>query len=79
MITQDDMRNILRHRCAKAGGQKPFAMSIGYSPQYVSDILQGHKDVSWNLARQLGYERKIVFSACNPQNGGPKDLGGNEE
>lgn len=78
MFTHDDMLAILRHRCAEAGGQKPFAMSIGYSPQYLSDILQGRKDVSRNLARQLGFERKIVFYTCKTQNGGAKDLGGNE-
>lgn len=70
MISQADMRNILRHRCEAAGGQKAWALANGISPQYVGDILTGRRDVAARLAKILGYERTISFFACKPQNDG---------
>lgn len=65
MLTQADMRNILRHRCEEAGGQGKFAESIGISPQYLSDILNGKRAIGAMLAGKIGYERKIVFTPCD--------------
>lgn len=65
MLTEADMRNILRHRCEAAGGQKAWGEANMVSPQYVCDILNGRKEVSTNVAMKLGYERKVVFLSCH--------------
>jgi hypothetical protein len=64
-----DLRNILRLRCEAAGGQKDWATANGVSAQFVCDVLAGRRNVSARLAKILGYQRQIVFSACNTQKG----------
>lgn len=70
MITESDMRNILRDRCAEAGGQKVYANQIGMSETYISDVLLGRKGISANLAKLMGYDRRPLFFSCNPQSSG---------
>jgi len=65
MITQNDLRNILRHRCEAAGSQRKFAREIGFSAQFVCDVLQGRRHISSELAEKIGYRRKIVFFPCS--------------
>ena len=65
MLSQQDMRNILRHRCEEAGSQAALARNLGVSIQYIHDVLAGRRQFSANLAARIGYERKIVFSPCN--------------
>lgn len=69
MLSESDIRNVLRHRCEAAGGQKSWAIDHGVSPQYVCDILRGRKEVSERVAALLGYDRRIQFYACNTANG----------
>jgi hypothetical protein len=64
MITENDMRNILRQRCAEVGGQRAWSRINGISGQYVCDVLSGRKHVSDRLAKSLGYDRTIRFFAC---------------
>ncbi len=65
MITADNLRQILRHRCEAAGGQKTWAALHQLSPQYISDVLNARREVSTKLAAKLGYSKKVFFSACN--------------
>lgn len=39
MLTERDMRNILRHRCEEAGGQRKWAETHGFSAPYVNLVL----------------------------------------
>lgn len=70
MISADDMRNILRHRCEEAGGQKAWAEKNGFAVSFVQFVLSGDRRVSDRMANALGYNRKVVFFACNPENTG---------
>ena len=65
-FSESDMRAILRHRCDAAGGQAMWAAANGVSPQFTSDVLNGRRAVSENIARILGYRREVCFSSCNP-------------
>lgn len=64
MIRQKEMVTILRHRCEAAGGQRQLAQAYGVSPAFISDVVNGRRVVTARLARLMGYQRDIVFSAC---------------
>lgn len=66
-LSERDMRNILRHRCEEAGGQKAWAVANGVSPQHVSDILNGRRNVSAKIAKLVGYSPLIRFSALHSE------------
>lgn len=65
MISEADMRNILRHRCEQAGGQKAWADANGFALSFVQFALADERRISGRLAEALGYNRKVVFSACD--------------
>jgi transcriptional regulator with XRE-family HTH domain len=41
--------------------QKDVAKDLGISPQYLSDILKGRREISAEVARRLGFERVVTF------------------
>ena len=45
----------------EAGSQKGWAVSHGFSPQFVTDVLKGRRRVSDNLARALGFRRMVSW------------------
>lgn len=67
MISADDMRNILRHRCEESGGQKAWAEKNGFAVSFVQFVLSGDRRVSERMAKALGYNRKVVFIPCNSE------------
>ena len=67
MIDQNDLRNILRHRCEAAGGAGKWAAANDIFPQYVSAVLRGKVAGGNQIANALGYEKKTVYFACNPE------------
>jgi hypothetical protein len=69
-ITADDLRAILRERCNAAGGQKNWGAANDVSPQFVSDVLLGKRNVTTSIAALLGYDKKVTYAPCNPQCGG---------
>lgn len=56
-----DMIAILRSACATAGTQAAWAAKHGFSPAYVSDVLNGRRDMSEALANALGFLREVRF------------------
>lgn len=58
MISESDLRNILRHRVKAAGGGSAFAKEAGVSPTLISLTLSGYQKVGPRLAEKIGY-RKI--------------------
>ena len=58
---QADLIAILRSECARAGGQLAWARRVGFSPQYVNDVLRGRRDVSEAMANALGFVREVRF------------------
>jgi DNA-binding transcriptional regulator YdaS (Cro superfamily) len=57
----NEIWRLLQDDIDRLGGQAAWARQHGFSPQYVNDILNGHKTISAAVARCLGYERKLVY------------------
>jgi hypothetical protein len=60
-IPEDELRNILTQACTESGSQQDWAKGHGFSPAYVSDVLNGRKDVSERIAEALGYVKFTGF------------------
>lgn len=63
MITADNMRQILRHRCEEAGSQREWSRLNGAAETTVSAILAGRIPVTREIAAILGYQRFHAFKA----------------
>ena len=50
----------LKRRVGKTS-QKEVAISFGMTPQFICDVLKGRRDMTENLARELGYIRVINY------------------
>lgn len=47
---------------AQHNGQGNVARLLGISPAYLSDILNKRREISQNVAKQLGFYRQTVFT-----------------
>lgn len=70
MITQNDIRAILRHRCEASGSQKQWAIANNIGTGFVNDVLTGRREPSARLSKALGYEKTVHFIPCNTQHDG---------
>lgn len=59
-ITTEELRELLRKACKKAGSQRKWALENKLSPQYINDVLQGNRDPSDKIGKV--FERKFVGS-----------------
>lgn len=41
--------------------QNELATKLGVSPTYLSDVLNGRRDISDGLAKRMGFERVVLF------------------
>jgi|HubBroStandDraft_4_1064222.scaffolds.fasta_scaffold122747_2 hypothetical protein len=57
MKTEEQMRQLLREACDKAGSQRAFALANGVSAQYVGAVLMGDKVMSEKIGKALGYQK----------------------
>lgn len=60
-ISQDAIITMLISKCQERGKKKGLAEQIGVSPQYVTDILKGRRDISSEVAEKLGYRKLVLF------------------
>lgn len=58
--TEADIRAELQLRCNRST-QRKVAKELGYSFQFINDVLMGRRGITSELAAQLGYERVTVF------------------
>jgi hypothetical protein len=65
--TSAEVIAVLRSECARCGGQGIWAREHKFSPQYVSEVLSGRKDVSEAMANALGYFRQVRFLAMKTE------------
>ena len=49
--------------------QKEAAKSLGVSQGYLSDVLAGRREVGDKLAKQLGYEKGVVYQPLSDNEG----------
>jgi hypothetical protein len=64
MIDGNDMRNILRHRLEAAGSKSEWAADNGFTITFIDYVLKGKRGMTKRLAKSLGYNRIVAFSAC---------------
>lgn len=54
LMTEADVRKLIRNRCADVGGQSEFARMCGVRPQFVSMVLAGNRSPSEAICKVLG-------------------------
>jgi plasmid maintenance system antidote protein VapI len=55
----DEILNLLRLRVENRT-QKEVAATLGFTPQFLNDVLAGRRDLTDNLALALGFERNAT-------------------
>lgn len=60
-ITHEKAIELIRQKVQEAGSQAGAAKFLDISPAYLSDILNGNRKVSDEVARKLGYRRVVAF------------------
>ena len=61
MIAEGELRRELEAAIEKAGSQRAFAKKLGFSEQFICDVMKGRREISDNLASALGYRRVVMF------------------
>ena len=61
-ITEASVMADLRERVKQFGRQKKVAELLGFTPQYLCDVLKEKRPISPNLAEAMGYMRHIVYT-----------------
>lgn len=59
--------NALRRLIRELGSQKAAAKRLGFTPQFINDVLQGRREMTEALASKLGYKRVVSYV---PKGGG---------
>lgn len=57
---------VLRAFVATHYSQKRAAHTLAISPQYLNDILRGHREPSETVAAKMGFRRVIEFLPIKP-------------
>jgi len=52
---------MLKDAVGKAGSQKEYATTCGIAPQYLSDIIQGRRNLANDALEPLGLEKKTIY------------------
>lgn len=60
-LTEDELRDLLRKACNKAGSQSTWADTAGVSSVYVSDVLNQKRAPGDSILRALGYSRVVTY------------------
>jgi len=60
-MTAEDVRNLIRQECAAAGSARAWAVKIGISGAYVSDVLAGKREPGDSILAPLGLERIVTY------------------
>lgn len=57
MITEEEVRELIRQMVDNEITQGKVAKRLRISPAYLSDIIRGRRDVSDYIAHELGYKK----------------------
>ena len=55
--TEGEVRKILKEQLQRRGDQKKLAASLGFSPQFLNDVVNGRRKVTAELAESMGYHK----------------------
>ena len=61
MKFEHELIEVLKERCADAGGQRAFARELGLSRKHVMDMVAGRRPISRFVASKLGYRQTKVW------------------
>lgn len=56
----------LRLSVELANSQKTWAEFVGISQQYLSDVLNGHREPGDKICKALGYQKVVLFEKIDP-------------
>ena len=59
--SESQLLDDLRERVRQFGRQAVVARELGFTPQYLCDVLGGNRPVSDKLASALGYDRVVRY------------------
>lgn len=66
--TEGEIVKILRERLERARTQKALSVELGFSPQFVNDVLANRRKLTKELASALGFrEHPRQFTAKVPE------------
>lgn len=60
-LSQDELLRVIADLVARWGSQNNVAARLGITPQYLSDIRLGRREISEAVAEKLGYARVVQF------------------
>lgn len=60
-MTDEEVRELLKKRCERAGSIMLFAHLSGLSRQYVSEVIHGREKISPSICATLGLVRKVSY------------------
>lgn len=61
LLRTSQVKQMLITRAQQLGSQKALAAELGISQPYLSDILLGKREISFQLAEKLGLKKIIRF------------------
>lgn len=65
-MNTDEVRLMLARECAKAGGQKAWAVAHGITQSHVSMVVTGQKPAADAICAALGVVREIAYRRMTP-------------
>ena len=65
-VEEGDLRSTLWKR-VDMSSQKHVAEDLGISPQYLHDVLSSRRDVSFEVAKKLGFQKVVRFLPSPPK------------
>jgi transcriptional regulator with XRE-family HTH domain len=60
-LSQPEMLGLITAMVKRWGSQNSVAARLDITPQYLSDIRLGRREISEKVAEKLGYERVVQF------------------
>lgn len=60
-LNKQEMASVLRAYCGAFSTQKEAAKALGITAQYLSDMLNGYRNIGPTVANRLGYQHTIVY------------------
>lgn len=68
--TEGDVLNSLRERISPPRGttQKEVARKLGFSPQFLNDVLNQRREITERLADSLGFRQVTYYVHKRPEN-----------
>lgn len=61
IFTEDELRKFVIGECERSGSQRKFAVENDLSPQYVNDVVNGHRGPGEKIAKIFGLRPMVVY------------------